>query len=155
MYDTTNNEIASDDDDVAAAARELNSSSEGWFIRLNEGEKVLATTAVFENQLLFTSFSPETTGSSSNNVCSPIGNTGRFYQVDVSDGQPLGFLSQANETGSAPTKEDRSKIVKTHGIPGSATLVFPKGSDEVKIYVGHSEVSAVSQSLNNLLWYGN
>ena len=155
LYDTTDNAVGSTDAGVAAAAKQLNSQAEGWYVRLDSGEKVLATTSVFENQLIFTSFSPETTAESADDVCAAVGTTGRFYQLDVSDGQPVGFLSQADSTTSQLTKDDRSKVVTTHGIPGSAALVFPKGSDEVKIYVGQQEVSAVSQKLNRLMWFGN
>jgi len=155
LYDTTSNDVASGNAAIASAAKQLNALMEGWYINLDAGEKVLATTSIFENQLLFTSFSPNASAAPSDDICAPAGVTGRFYRVDVADGRPLGFLSHDDPTGDASAKKERSKVVKTHGIPGSVALIFPKGSDEVKIYVDQQEVASVDQSLKRLMWFGN
>jgi hypothetical protein len=79
----------------------------GWKVQLNQssantwvGEKVLASSTTFNNQILFTTYTPNTTASTSS--CSPGTGTNRLYVLDLFNGGGT-FSTLAQKTGIAPS----------------------------------------------------
>jgi hypothetical protein len=92
------------------------STHPGW----NAGEKVLAPSRTFNNQIIFTTYSPNTTPPA--DPCSGVGSgTNRVYVVDVFNGAPT---IDRNKDGSLTTDE-RSQDLRQGGIAPEAAFLFP------------------------------
>ena len=130
-------------------ARNKLDAAKGWMVKLASGEKILSQTTIFQNELLFTSYRPDTAGASTVDACAAVGSTGSYYRMDARNARPVKALS-----GGPMTAKDRSSTISTHGIPGPATIVFPKDSPNADIYVGQEKVSEIIQSLQRVFWYG-
>jgi type IV pilus assembly protein PilY1 len=135
LYDATDNLVGQEN---AQAISDLNSAV-GWYIKLeNTGEKALAKSATINGTVLFTTYDPNNSGSTSGG-CTPNVGTGRIYFVNVWDATPV-----IEQDGSldALTKADRVKVLASTGIPPSPkTLYLPDGP---AIVVGKETINGVN-----------
>lgn len=99
--------------------------AEGWKLLLDQpgnswvGEKVLATSSTFNNQILFTTYSPNAAVAS--NPCTAGAGNNRIYAVSVFDGSPVDNLSSQSNTSIT----DRSMALAQGGIAPGVTFLFP------------------------------
>jgi type IV pilus assembly protein PilY1 len=97
----------------------------GWKLTLNQpgnswvGEKVLATSSTFNDQVLFTTYTPN--ASASSNPCTPGAGNNRIYAVSVFDGSPVANLSNQNNMSIT----DRWTTLAQGGIAPGVTFLFP------------------------------
>jgi type IV pilus assembly protein PilY1 len=108
--------------DANAIASDISGGKKGWYITMeNTGEKVLSSSVTVNNQVIFSTYSPETSSSS----CSAAQGTGRTYVVSVFDGRPtINFDSTVSNDTNNLTKEDRAVTLQRSGIPPEATVLF-------------------------------
>lgn len=110
--------------DLAPSTEQLNGHN-GWMIRLDHEEKVLARSLVADGRIFFTTYLPE---SASNLTCNPQGALGsaRAYAVDIATGRP-----RINEDSLPPSDTPPESLVcgarcvPTRGpIPPEPVLIF-------------------------------
>src|SRR5205807_9187411 len=100
-------------------------SATGWKLTLNQpgnswvGEKVLAASSTFNDQVLFTTYTPN--ASASSNPCTPGAGNNRLYAVSVFDGSPVDNLANQSNASIA----DRWTTLAQGGIAPGVTLLFP------------------------------
>ena len=80
---------------------------------------MLATSSTFNNQVLFTTYTPNASGSS--NPCTPGAGNNRIYAVSIFDGSPVANLNNQNNTQIS----DRSTGLAQGGIAPGVTFLFP------------------------------
>ncbi|MBS0373444.1 MAG: hypothetical protein JSR73_02605 [Proteobacteria bacterium] len=103
----------------------LAANAPGWKLLLNQpgstwvGEKSLAPASTFNNQILFTTYTPGGGGSSTS--CVPSIGTNKVYAISVFDGSPVANLNNHNNT----TIDDRSTTLAQSGIAPSLAFLFP------------------------------
>jgi hypothetical protein len=99
--------------------------AEGWKLLLDQpgnswvGEKVLSTSSTFNNQILFTTYTPN--ASVSSNPCTAGAGNNRIYAVSVFDGSPVDNLASQSNTSIS----DRSTALAQGGIAPGVTFLFP------------------------------
>lgn len=115
LYDVTDNLIQQGTEDEKAAATEALSTSDGWFIRLeNDGEKVLSTSQTINNEVFITTYEP----TPSTNPCTPAAGTSRLYHLSVVDGRAINnYDLNVNSDPDKLTHEDRIVQLNTIGLP--------------------------------------
>jgi len=95
----------------------------GWRLGMvrSSGEKVLAESFTFNNQVFFTSFAPNTGAAS----CVAGPGLNRLYRVSVRDGAPTNNLDESTDEEEL-TEEDRSTELEQGGIAPEPIFVFPE-----------------------------
>src|SRR5438874_1775650 len=97
----------------------------GWKLTLNQpgnswvGEKVLAASSTFNDQVLFTTYTPN--ASASSDPCTPGAGNNRLYAVSVFDGRPVDNLANPSNASIA----DRWTTLAQRGIAPGVTFLFP------------------------------
>jgi type IV pilus assembly protein PilY1 len=112
------------------------STSRGWKLLLNQpgsswvGEKVLSASSTFNNQILFTTYTPNVSGAAS--ACRPGIGLNKFYVVSVFDGSPVTNLSvqdPGNTLNNANNRNltiaDRNTSLAQSGIAPNLAFLFP------------------------------
>lgn len=90
----------------------LLAGSQGWFMRLPKGEKVLSSPLIFRGALFFTTFSPR---GETISTCGPDVGRGRAYALNLRD------ASAVLAVNDAPI---RSYALLRSGIPPAPTVLF-------------------------------
>jgi type IV pilus assembly protein PilY1 len=134
LFDATLNIIDEgtnqNDRDTATASLQ---NAEGWYITMeNSGEKILSTALTFENNIVFTTYQPETTQQTS--ACQVSVGTGRFYFLSVVDATPIAKLA----TAPLPSRANRVRTLKASALPPSAQPIFTE--KDVRVLVGTEEL---------------
>lgn len=93
----------------------LLAGSQGWFMRLPKGEKILSSPLIFRGALFFTTFSPR---GETITTCGPDVGRGRAYALNLRDASAILAVNDA---------PIRSYALVRSGIPPSPTALF---SDE-------------------------
>jgi type IV pilus assembly protein PilY1 len=97
--------------------------SPGWKLLLDDGgwqgEKVLAESRTFNNQVFFTTFRPSTTAT----TCEPQLGTNRLYVMSLFNGSPVTNLDNSTDPTQL-TETDRYKEFKG-SIASEVTFIFP------------------------------
>lgn len=138
LYDVTANLIQQGNTTEQAAALAGLSASQGWYIQLEgDGEKALAQAEIFNEQIVFSSFTPAV----STTTCGGAVGAGSSYLVDLYDGRAVKNLDSTaddanrdkpcTEDGVNCVKADRKRGLKRGGIPPGAVILFPAGADPV------------------------
>lgn len=138
LYDVTANLIQQGDATEQAAALAGLAASQGWYIQLeDDGEKVLAQAEVFNQQIVFSSFTPAV----STTTCGGAIGAGASYLVDLYDGRAVKNLDATADDANRDkpctadgvncVKADRKRGLKRGGIPPGAVILFPAGHDPV------------------------
>ena len=127
--------IIRDDDQYATAANRLDditsivaptlaTTSLGWKLMLNDpswrGEKVLSSASSFNNQVLFTTYTPSLLASA--DPCIKQG-LNRVYAISIFDGRPVDNLSNHNNA----QLDDRYSTLEHGGIAPQVSFLFPPG----------------------------
>jgi type IV pilus assembly protein PilY1 len=102
---------------------ELLTTDPGWRLGLDlsAGEKVLSESFTFNNQIFFTTFSPNAGGAS----CVAGPGINRLYRVNVRDGSPA-ENQDGSEDDTELTVEDRHTDLDQGGIAPEPIFVFPE-----------------------------
>ncbi len=113
-------------DITAIAAPTLPSGTPGWQLDLNThpnwaaGEKSLVPSRTFGDQIIFTTYTPNTVVAA--DPCSGVGTgTNRAYAVDVFDGSPTFDRNNDNVL----TTDERSQDLRQSGIAPETAFLFP------------------------------
>jgi type IV pilus assembly protein PilY1 len=105
-------------------------SASGWYIKMQDiGEKVLASSLTVDHQLIFTSYTPANTSATN---CQAATGYGRYYLVDVANGNPK---TDMNADGDLD-QQDRFRRLKSSSIPSRPGLLFPEDSNTAKMPIG-------------------
>ncbi|MFK7852755.1 MAG: PilC/PilY family type IV pilus protein [Granulosicoccus sp.] len=156
------------EDDLANVTDDLDPvyNHYGWMLELEgNGEKIMGNSITINNQVVFTSYEPESTG----DACSPAIGGGSIYVVDVMNGAPTLDLdddgNDESESGGTDeeeegnqvtykteefTKEDRKKQLKQGGIPPPPTALITESGNEIGTTVLVSTEQPVDADFNNL-----
>jgi hypothetical protein len=124
--------------DVTADLAPDLSSKSGWYINLEDGEKVMARSKTIDGLVLFTTFKPNTGNADS---CAPSQGLGRLYAVSVYDASPKHNLDGIGDLSNL-TLEDRRHNLVRGGIQPEPTLVFTDDDHPVLI-VGTEKVKDI------------
>lgn len=113
----------------------------GWKMRLNQpgsswiGEKVLSSASTLNNQVLFTTYTPNVSNATVKDPCqvASAGKT-RVYAVSVFDGAPVQNLNLLDDSASGTTAknttvQDRYVEYNDIGIPSQLQFLFPGNSN--------------------------
>ncbi len=161
LVDITANELQLDETDAETRQSiidELYSTSKyGWYLDLDSldqdgnhaGEKVLATSLIYNRVVYFTTYSPDALSVVSADPCA-VGNPGtaRLYAVDYKTGESVLNFYIGNDdeqatvvnkraispAGKVLRREDRGRILGT-GIPSGVVVVVPPNGD-AEIIIG-------------------
>ena len=131
--------------------RSVRINNSGWYIDLEaRGEKALASSLTVNNQLIFTTYAPETAAS----ACSGVTGVGRVYLVSLSNAKPTQDL---NDTDSI-TKEDRHRVLKAPSIPPTPKMLFPEQTEVPTVFVGPEQPLldidlGVKKGFKRTYWY--
>jgi type IV pilus assembly protein PilY1 len=108
--------------DANAIATDFSNGKKGWYITLeHSGEKVLSNSVTVNNQVIFSTYTPEAPAAS----CTASEGTGRTYVVSVFNGRPtINFDLLVNSDPNNLTKDDRLVTLQRGGIPPEATVLF-------------------------------
>jgi type IV pilus assembly protein PilY1 len=112
-------------DITTSVAPTIPAGAEGWKLLLDQpgnswvGEKVLSTSSTFNNQILFTTYTPNASVSST--PCTAGAGNNRIYAVSVFDGSPVDNLNNQSNTAIS----DRSTALAQGGIAPGVTFLFP------------------------------
>ena len=130
FYDTltpiTEADLVDVTDDVASVVPD---GGAGWRLELRDGgwigEKVLAESRTFDNQVFFTTFTPGA-GASANN-CEPALGTTKLYIVDIFNGGPVHNL---DGVGDNTNLSETDRWASTRGsISSEVIFLFPSPDD--------------------------
>ena len=119
------------DSDLVDVTTNINATvpqgSPGWKLLLDnggwQGEKVLAESRTFNNQVFFTTFTPSSNSAS----CEPALGTNRLYVMSLFNGAPVTNLDGSQDTTTL-TETDRYKDF-TGSISSEVTFIFPSPVD--------------------------
>lgn len=114
LYDATDNLVQDGDDTQKTQAKQdlQSATNYGWYIKLAEGEKVLASPTIYGGVVYFTTFQPQLGGGGGSDACAEYAQgTARLYAVNYKDGSAA---RKWDETDDTPlTKSDRSYEIGT------------------------------------------
>ncbi len=96
----------------------------GWKFTLPANQKVLATSATFNNEVFFVAFSPDIANAE---TCKASAGKNFLYRVSVLNGDPIADLDTI-----APGTEDAARVtdLKQGGIASSPQFLFPSPEDD-------------------------
>lgn len=129
---------ALDEDDLLDVTSNLTpdlSSSSGWRLDLDTGEKVMAPSLTVDGTVLFTTYKPDSSGT---NSCAPSQGVGRLYAINAYDAKPTKNLDGVGTLGNLTTT-DRYKTLTRGGIQPEPRLVFTD-DDHPVLVVGPEKV---------------
>ena len=98
----------------------------GFYLALEEGEKVLAESLTFNNRVIFTTYIPPDSDIS---ACTPQQGSGRAYAIDIEDGQPA---VDVNNDGTL-TASDRYIDLNNIGIPPEPQVIVLGNGPELLV----------------------
>lgn len=156
LHDATDNMIMSKDpadaEAVALAEEELSNDTsisnrkQGWMIRLtNNGEKVLASSATIQNQVIFTTYEPTPPDVAS---CNPAQGTSRAYLVSVFDATPVADVDGDNNLETT----DRVVQLQIGSIPSTPTVIDTVESDPT-VWIGPERLDEADTSVESVRTY--
>jgi type IV pilus assembly protein PilY1 len=115
------------------------SSSSGWRLDLESGEKVLATSLTVDGTVFFTTYKPD---ASPANSCAPSQGVGRLYAINAYDATPTRNLDGVGSLNSL-TVTDRYKTLVRGGIQPEPRLIFTDGDHPVLV-VGTEKIDDIN-----------
>jgi type IV pilus assembly protein PilY1 len=102
--------------------------SAGWRLQMEErGEKVLATATTITGMVFFTTYLPQSAGSST--ACAPSEGAGRLYAVGLQDARSVINYDTSDDDPDRPdeptSSSDRSTDLNSAGIPAEVVSIPP------------------------------
>lgn len=142
--------IAADNDEQAVDISVLNTQS-GWYLDLQDNEKVLEKAVTVEGDLMFTTYQPVTDNDSGVAAgCGSSGQTNRLYVVRILDGGAVKDLSQPTDGD-----KDRWKVIDADGIPTGVELLYPDpdgGDAKQQVFVSFNKEDEKIQAVKKINW---
>jgi type IV pilus assembly protein PilY1 len=102
----------------------LEPGANGWMLRLEPSEKVLAEARTFANDVYFTTFTPAPPSPAG---CEPALGTNRLYVVSLFNGAPVNNLDGA-VSDENPLQRSRFRVVPG-SVPSEVVFLFPSPDD--------------------------
>ena len=130
-----------DETDLLDVTNDLNpnlSSSNGWRLDLEPGEKVLASSVTVDGTVFFTTYKPD---SNLTNSCAPSQGVGRLYAINAYDAKPTKNLDGVGSLNSL-TATDRYKTLVRGGIQPEPRLIFTD-DDHPILVVGPEKIDDI------------
>jgi len=154
LHDATENPIGSTVDATQQAAELELADRDGWYVRLNGGEKALAQVVTYDGKFLATTFEPEEALDSEGNVdpCS-FAMVGRLYIMDVLDASPIQMNADGTETSVGLDASKRVTFLNGTTIPSKAVIRFPADSSKVQIFVDKESVATLGKPIKTVFWH--
>ena len=147
LYDATDNLLNEGDTAQKANAELALAASSGWYLRLtNNGEKVLSGGATIQNQVVFTTYEPNTNRSTS---CNPAQGTSRAYLVNLFDASPTNQDINGDGTIDAA---DRVIQLQIGSIPATPTVIDTLESKPT-VWVGPERLDEVDTDVESVRTY--
>ena len=103
--------------------------TQGWYIILNSNEKVLASADVFNNTVLFTTFTPANTVS-----CTGGGGDAKLYSVNMTTGDAALDLTAGAVLAAGQSALAAAKTIGT-GIPSKPIVIMSQSGNRATPYV--------------------
>ncbi|MBD3653675.1 PilC/PilY family type IV pilus protein [Kangiella sp.] len=135
-------------------------TNNGWYLRLADGEKVLADASTINYRVLFTTYKPGSDeDNEEENTCKAIAGQNKLYTVSVLDGKPI-FFKKNNQNGEF-VEYVRSTDLGFLGIAPEPTVVYPDdgngGAGDVVKLVGLEVICSGAEcdylnELNTVKW---
>ena len=116
----------------------------GWWIDIGvavdggaaaPGEKILSAALVADNQLLFTSYRPETDIT----ACSPAVGSSAVWAINVLNGAPTGAFGNDD---SSSVLTDRQSVLNQSGLAPPISVLFPEAG-EATVMVGTEKLDTI------------
>ncbi|MDO6459197.1 PilC/PilY family type IV pilus protein [Granulosicoccaceae sp. 1_MG-2023] len=148
LFDATDNDIGEGDASTSSSAEEELAASQGWYVTLSTGQKVLAEGLIYDNSVMFTTFEPADTDEDS---CSTPSSLSYFVKMSLTDATPTSDLDGSGDDSNL-TASDRFYELDSYGIPSQPSLSFPAEGSSVQVYVGRQMVEDVSPSVRTVFW---
>jgi len=100
----------------------------GWRLQMEDsGEKILATATTITGMVFFTTYLPQSAGSST--ACAPSEGAGRLYAVGLQDARSVINYDTSDDDPGHPdepsSKDDRSTDLNSAGIPAEVVSIPP------------------------------
>lgn len=105
---------------------ELQATDRGWKLTLPPGQKVLAESSTFNNEIFFVTFEPDV---ASADPCQAGLSVNRLYRVDVVNGDPTQLKDVLDLTDSVAIDEARVQDLEQGGIAPKPMFLFPSPLD--------------------------
>jgi type IV pilus assembly protein PilY1 len=135
---------ALDESNLVDVTSDLNpdlSSSSGWRMDLETGEKVLANSLTVDGKVFFTTYKPD---SNAVNSCAPSQGVGRLYAVSAYNAAPVQNLDGTGTLENLALT-DRYKTLTRGGIQPEPRLVFTD-DDHPILVVGPEKIADLNLS---------
>ena len=130
----------------------------GWFLKLDKGEKVLSPSITVAGSVIFTTYTPPEDIMDTNS-CTPNSGTGAAYVVRVDDARPVFDFTVPDAN---LTLDDRKQGLQQKGIPAQPLVVYtqlPGGQIQSVVLVGKetlrtdTDSSATMNLVTRSFWY--
>ncbi len=105
------------------------SVSQGWYVRLNNNEKVLAPADVFNSVVLFTTFTPSTVA-----VCGGGGGNAKLYSINMTRGDAGLDLVSGTAVAPGTAALTMARAIGT-GIPSKPIIIMSESGNRATPYV--------------------
>lgn len=149
LYDASANLIGEGTAAQQATEQALLNSSQGWYISMRVGEKVLSTPLVLNGEILFNTYQPAVSAAA--NPCIPQTGTNRSYQVFTNDARP-----STDRNSDGLTKEDRSIELLVPGIvDGTKVICTADGCARVEGALTSPAGQSAYEGIKRIYWYEN
>jgi type IV pilus assembly protein PilY1 len=123
--------------------------TKGWFIDLSTAEKSVTRAVLYDNIVLFTTYSGSVSANLDLCEANKVVGTSRLYAVDMSNGSAIKHLS--SNTNSPLNKQDRVMELKIEGLPPAASLTY--GTDKtIRAIVGVEKVMELDDTFHAISW---
>jgi type IV pilus assembly protein PilY1 len=103
--------------------------TQGWYVRLNNNEKVLAAANVFNKAVFFTTFTPASTA-----ACGSGGGNAKLYALNLTSGDAALDLSGGTSAAAGQSALSLAKTIGT-GIPSRPEIVMNESGRTGSPYV--------------------
>jgi hypothetical protein len=103
--------------------------SQGWYVPLNNNEKVLASADVFNSVVLFTSFTPATAA-----VCGGGGGDAKLYAISMTTGDAALNLTTGAVAVAGTAALTMAKTIGS-GIPSKPIIIMSQSGNQGTPYV--------------------
>ncbi|MBF0453999.1 MAG: VWA domain-containing protein [Magnetococcales bacterium] len=147
LYNATENLISQGSGSEQTIAATSLSEADGWLVELTEsssyiGEKILGSSIIFDNWLMFTSYTPVASDTQS---CQAQQGVSRFYLMNICNASPISDLDPAQDPDnpSLLVKEDRSRTLRRGGIAPEPSILLPAGSSPVVLVGPEQPISDI------------
>jgi type IV pilus assembly protein PilY1 len=127
-FDYSNYEIATDEDFVEVSGSTqavVTASDRGWKFTLPDGQMVLSNSSIFNGEVFFVAFSPDTVAASD---CTVTVGRNFLYRVSILNGDPI--VENLSEVTDLMADSERMTELKQGGIAPAPQFLFPSPEED-------------------------